>query len=137
MLTRPDLKKSLILEKFGGQANEVKVLSGAHSMTLLQLSAAGSGQGDFDQTDYIVGFKGWVAQVLYEAESFSHGFGRYTAVDDPQQQCKEQTIKYQFKDKKPKPELIETVRSYTGQCLDKIPAKAYRTKTRTISLKVP
>lgn len=80
ILTRPDLKKSLILEKFGGQANEFKVLSNAHPMTLLQLSAAGSGQGDIDQTDYIVGFKGWVAQVLYEADNFSHGFGRYTAL---------------------------------------------------------
>jgi hypothetical protein len=135
ILTRPDLKKSLILEKFGGQANEFKVLSNAHPMTLLQLSAAGSGQGDVDQTDYIVGFKGWVAQVLYEADSFSHGFGRYTAVDDPQQQCEEQTTRYDFKDKKPAPQLTETVRYYKGPCIDKIPAKAYRSKTRTINLK--
>lgn len=136
ILTRPALKKSLLLNKFGGQANEVKVLSRNYQPTLIQLSSAGSGQGDTDNTDYVLSFDGWKAKIYYQADSFSRGFGQYSSEDYPEHRCAEKTTTYKLVDQGAMPAIIETSKTYEGRCLDKIPAKAYLTKTRNIKLKL-
>lgn len=137
ILTRPYLKKSMFLSKFGGQTNEISILSKRYGATLIQLESAGSGQGDIDSTESIVSFKGWVPQVVYSTSNFSHGFGRYTADEYPQKQCEERETKFKFIERITAPQVIETVNYYKGKCGDDIALKDYKTKTKTLTIKLP
>ena len=137
ILTRPHLKKSMFLSQFGGQTNEISILSKRYGATLIQLESAGSGQGDIDSTESIVSFKGWVPQVVYSASNFSHGFGRYTADEYPQKQCEEKETKFKFIERITAPQVIETVSYYKGKCGEEIAPENYRTKTTTLTIKLP
>lgn len=72
ILARPKLKKSILLQDFGGQINTVTQVATFSTGSLVIIGSAGSGQGQMNIDQSVVYFDGWKAKMLFKAESYNN-----------------------------------------------------------------
>ena len=73
VLARPDLKKAIILENYGGDGYYHDIVSiPSNGASILIISSSGSGGGIMHGKQYIVTFKGWEEKVLHSTEIFNN-----------------------------------------------------------------